>query len=112
MAEPHWVEAGTLAELQKRGKLVLDHDGTPVLVLWQDDRPKALHNVCVHKQRELHKGMVLNGRIVCPGHQWAFDLDTGFCRERERFQPVYAARIDGDAVLVDVSAPVPATVPD
>jgi nitrite reductase/ring-hydroxylating ferredoxin subunit len=91
MVEPTWVTAGSLAELQKRGKLVLEHGDRRVLVIWHDDEPRALDDVCIHKDRELHKGVVLNGRIVCPGHQWAFDLTTGFCRERERYQPVYPA---------------------
>ena len=106
MGDGTWVEAGSLAELHKRGKLVVEHGDLRVVVLWHDDGPRALDDVCIHKQRELHKGVVLNGRLICPGHQWGFDLDTGFCRERERFQPTYAARVDGDVVLVDVSAPL------
>lgn len=107
MPQEAWVEAGSVPELQKRGKLVLEHGDLRVVVLWHDDQPKAMDDVCIHKQRELHKGVVLNGRVICPGHQWGFDVDTGFCRERERYQPVYAARLDGDTVLVDVSGPVP-----
>lgn len=109
-AEPDWVEACTLAELRKRGKLVVQHGDLRLVVLLDDDRPTALDDECIHKQRELHKGMVLNGRLVCPGHQWAFDLSTGYCRERDRHQPMYASRLEGETVLVDVSAPLP--VPD
>jgi nitrite reductase (NADH) small subunit len=112
MPDGQWIEAGSVDELRKRGKLVASHGELRVVVLWHDGEPKALDDCCIHKQRELHRGVVLNGRIVCPGHQWAYDLDTGYCRERDRYQPVYRARVDGDTVLVDVSAPKPVPVAD
>jgi nitrite reductase (NADH) small subunit len=110
MSDSQWVEVGPVVDLQRKGKLVIEHGGKQVLVLWHEDRPTALDNVCIHKQRELSKGVILNRRIVCPGHQWAFELETGFCRERERSQPVYQTKIHDDVVLVDLSAPVPAPV--
>lgn len=112
MSAPEWIEAATVAELTRRGKVVVHHGDLRLLVLWHDEGPRALDDVCIHKQRELHKGMVLGDRIVCPGHQWAFDLDTGWCKERERSQPRYRARVDGEVVLVDVSAPAPVAALD
>jgi nitrite reductase/ring-hydroxylating ferredoxin subunit len=66
----------------------------------------ALDNVCIHKQRELVRGVVLGDRIVCPGHQWAFHLSTGFEAKMERYQPTYPVRITDDGrVEVDVASP-------
>jgi nitrite reductase (NADH) small subunit len=94
-----WVEAGPLAELQRARKLVVDTGGAQVLVLWHEGEAYAFDNVCIHRERELSKGVVLNGRLVCPGHQWAFELGSGWCRERERCQPVHEVRIDDDGVV-------------
>src|SRR5919106_4163345 len=53
------------------------------------------------------KGVILNGRIVCPGHQWAYDLTSGYCKERDRYQPTYRVDVVDGRVLVDVAGPLP-----
>lgn len=101
-----WVRVGTIKELQRRRTLVVARLGGDIVVGWHDDRPFAMVNICVHRERELVRGMIFQGRLVCPGHQWAFDLETGYCAERDRSQPVHATRVVDDDVYVDVSAPV------
>lgn len=99
-----WVEAGPVDEVRRARKTVVDVDGTPVVVVWHEGELYALANTCIHKQRELAKGVVLHGRLVCPGHQWAFDLASGWCRERERCQPTYPVKVEGDVVWVGSEA--------
>jgi nitrite reductase (NADH) small subunit len=99
-----WVEAGTVDELRRARKRVIDANGTPVVVVWHEDQVYALHDTCIHKQRELHKGVILHGRLVCPGHQWAYDLATGYCRERDRCQPVHSVRVEDGVVWVNSEA--------
>jgi nitrite reductase (NADH) small subunit len=40
----------------------------------------ALDNVCPHRGAPLYEGMVSNGQVTCPWHQWQFDLKDGRCR--------------------------------
>lgn len=96
-----WVEVGTLKELARARKKVVDAGERQIVVLWHGDRPYALDNICIHQKRELAKGVILNGRIVCPGHQWAYELETGYCKERDRCQPVHPVRIENETVFVD-----------
>lgn len=100
-----WVEVGTVKELQRRRTVVVARPDGDIVVGWHDDRPFAMANICVHRERELARGMIFQGRLVCPGHQWAFDLETGFCAERDRTQPVYTTRTVDDVVYVDASGP-------
>lgn len=104
-----WVEVGTREELERVRKKVVDAGERQIVVFWHEGAAYALDNVCIHKQRELVRGVILNGRIVCPGHQWAYELGTGYCRERDRCQPTFPVRVDGDVVLVETD-PVPADV--
>ena len=101
-----WVEVASIKELRRRRTVVLAHPDGDIVVGWHEDRPFAMANICVHRERELSRGMIFQGRLVCPGHQWAFDLGTGYCAERDRSQPVYATRTIDDVVHVDVSGPV------
>lgn len=93
--------AGLAADLKVAGQLLVEYNGDRIVVFWNDGEIRALNDVCIHRKRELSRGAILNGRIVCPGHQWSFDLTTGFCRERERFQPVYTVAIEDENVVVD-----------
>ena len=47
---------------------------------------------------------MLNGKIVCPGHQWAFDLDTGWESIKQECQPTYRVRVEDDVVQVDAAS--------
>jgi nitrite reductase (NADH) small subunit len=111
MTEPgsdssQWVDVGDVAEVTKRKKFVVGDGPEAKVVIVHDQCVYALDNVCIHKQRELVKGVVLGDRIVCPGHQWAFQLATGFEAKMERYQPTYPVRITDDGrVEVDVTSP-------
>ena len=97
-----WVAAAPVDQLSKRRKLKVETAGGDLVLFWHAGCPHALANICVHKDRELVNGTVFDGRVVCPGHQWAFDLTTGYCRERERTQPVHDTRIDDGVVYVNL----------
>jgi nitrite reductase (NADH) small subunit len=51
---------------------------------------------------------VLNGKLVCPGHQWAFALDSGWESIKEERQPMFPVRVVDGIVEVDVTVPDPA----
>ena len=98
-----WIAAGDAAAIGKARKAVIEVDGHEVLVLAHDGAFYAFANRCIHKQRELAKGVVLNGKIVCPGHQWAFELETGWEAIKQECQPTYPVREVDGTVEVDVS---------
>jgi nitrite reductase (NADH) small subunit len=104
MADDTWHDAGPASELATAGKRVVELEGRRVLLLWNEGDPVALDDTCIHRQRSLAEGVLLGGRIVCPGHQWAFELDTGYCKARDQYQPVHEVEVDGDVVRVSLSA--------
>jgi nitrite reductase (NADH) small subunit len=100
-----WLTVGTLAELTKaKKKVVTLVDERQILVLVHEGNLYAFDNICVHRDRELHKGVILNGKLVCPGHQWAFALDTGWESIKELCQPTYTVELVGDEVRVDTAS--------
>jgi nitrite reductase (NADH) small subunit len=102
--EANWVDVGTTADVAKRRKVVVEVGDEQIFVLAHDGDFYALQNICIHRQREISRGVVLNGRIVCPGHQWAFDLQTGWEAIKQECQPTYRVRVDGDVVQVDAAS--------
>ncbi len=110
-AESNWVDVGSTAEVAKRRKIVIDVGDEQIFVLAHDGDFFAFQNICIHRQREISKGVVLNGRIVCPGHQWAFDLRTGWESVKQECQPTYRVRIEDDVVQVDAASRAVLVVP-
>ena len=97
----NWILAADLSDLARhKRKQVVVGDQTVALFLI-NDRVFALRDVCIHEQRSLSRGAVLNGRVICPGHQWAFDPATGWVEDQERCQPSYAVRVEEGKVYVD-----------
>ncbi len=100
-----WHEVATVSDLEARKKKVVDVGGTPIALFWIKGTVYALHDTCIHEQRSLSKGAVLFGKVVCPGHQWKFDPQTGEPDGQEGCQPTFPVRIgDGGGVSVGVEA--------
>ncbi len=100
-----WHDVGDLSEVERRRRTVVSVGDDEIVVVAHEGRLFALDNVCIHRQRELNKGVVLRDRLVCPGHQWAFALDTGWEATKQQCQPVYSVRVtDAGRVEVDLAS--------
>lgn len=99
-----WLDVGAEAELRRRRKIVVPNGDCDILVLLHDGQVHAFDNRCIHRERELSKGVVLNGRLVCPGHQWAFELGTGWEAVKGECQPTFAVKVEDGRVLVDTAS--------
>lgn len=101
-----WADVGSAAEVKRARRVVVEGvDGEAVLVLAHEGDFYAFANICIHKQRELAKGVILNDRLVCPGHQWAFDLQCGWEAVKNRCQPTFTVRVnDDERVEVDLAS--------
>src|SRR5690606_18521448 len=69
--------AGTVADIPEPGDyFTVPLASASIVVVRDDDMSiRAFHNVCRHRGARLcdgHKGSV--GNIVCPYHQWTYDL--------------------------------------
>ena len=63
-----------------RERWTVEHEDRSYLVLDLGDRLVVTDARCPHKQSPLAEGVLRDGCLVCPGHWYAFDLDTGACR--------------------------------
>jgi nitrite reductase (NADH) small subunit len=101
-----WLDVGSHDEVVRRKKFAVEAaDGATIVVVAHDGGLYAMDNVCIHKERELSKGVVLRNRLVCPGHQWAFELATGWESVKQRCQPTYDIRVtEAGRVEVDTAS--------
>ena len=100
--------ACAIADIPETNRLGVVVDGVPVVVVRTHDEIFALHDECSHAQVALSEGDVDGAVIDCWLHGAEFDLRTGAALSLPATEPVavYPVRIDGDAVLVNVNAPL------
>jgi 3-phenylpropionate/trans-cinnamate dioxygenase ferredoxin component len=96
----------SLADLPEVTPVRVDVDGVPVCLVRFGDDVRAVHDVCSHQEWSLSDGgQVFDGEVECSLHGSTFSLDDGRPSSLPAMKPVptYAATVDGDDVLVDVT---------
>jgi nitrite reductase/ring-hydroxylating ferredoxin subunit len=63
-----------LSEGQMKG---LNVDGTPVLLIKKAGKIYAYDDRCPHQQCQISHGAIKGNVVVCPCHDWNFDIKTG-----------------------------------
>lgn len=94
-----WHAVANVSELRSRKKKAVDVAGTPVALFYVNEKVYALNDICIHEKRQLSKGALLFGKVICPGHQWKFDPATGEPDGQEGCQPTYDVKIDDDGMI-------------
>jgi len=104
-----FARACTLVDIPATNKLAVVVDGVPLVVVRSQDEVHALYDECTHAQIALSEGDVSGGTLDCWLHGSEFDLRTGMPLSLPATEPVpvYPVKVDGDAVYVNVHAPVP-----
>ncbi|MDJ1157515.1 Rieske (2Fe-2S) protein [Chelatococcus sp. SYSU_G07232] len=72
-----YVYAGTLADLEAKGRLVVRGPHPPILVMRDKGAVFALDNRCPHMGFPLDRGSVEDGILTCHWHHARFDLASG-----------------------------------
>jgi nitrite reductase/ring-hydroxylating ferredoxin subunit len=72
-------------ELQEGKMKLVSVEGTPILLIKQEGQIFAINNRCPHMACGFSGGTLDGLVIVCPCHDWRFDLKTGIYDE----QPMY-----------------------
>jgi nitrite reductase/ring-hydroxylating ferredoxin subunit len=102
-----WVHVADLKDVARRKRKQVEVRGCPIALFLVDDEVFAVDDTCIHQEKSLSKGTLLNGQVICPGHQWRFDPRTGEPQDQDGKLATYAVQVTEEgAVLVD---PNPAT---
>jgi 3-phenylpropionate/trans-cinnamate dioxygenase ferredoxin subunit len=102
-----FVVVANLDDLEVGDTMLVDELREPICLIRLDDEDvRAIHNTCTHQQQPLHEGTLQeDDTLVCGAHASRYDLTTGeavgvfACGPI----PVYACRIEDDAILVDIA---------
>ena len=89
------VGRGTFVEHAGRELAVFRFDASPQVVV--------IDNACPHSSGNLSGGEVRGSVVVCPWHQWEFDLTTGVCVDSPKARVArYPAEVRDGFVYADI----------
>lgn len=81
----------------------------PLAVYNLDGDVRVTGDTCSHARAFLTDGDLEGDRVVCPAHWAEFDIRSGapLCFPATSPVAVYAAHVEGDEIVADLSAPAP-----
>jgi len=105
-ASENLVHAGSVEELQRLERKVVQTGQAPVLVLFHEGRFHAVDNRCPHMGFPLSQGDVHDGLLDCHWHHARFDVSCGATLDPWADDvDCYAVVVEGDQVYVDPTRP-------
>ncbi|MCA0919397.1 nitrite reductase small subunit NirD [Pseudooceanicola nanhaiensis] len=73
-----WRLIGTIDDIPAQGARCVKNGETTIAVFrTADDRIFALEDKCPHRNGPLSQGIVHDGCVTCPLHNWVISLETG-----------------------------------
>lgn len=108
MSSLNWLDIGRLDDIPRRGaRCVKNGEMTIALFRTADDRVFALEDRCPHRGGPLSEGIVHDGCVTCPLHNWVISLETGLAQGADEGSTLsFPVRVEGDRVLLALDAAV------
>ena len=90
------VKVANLADVQDGQPMLVEAEGTPVVLVRVGETVYACSDMCTHQGGPLSEGKLAGTRLTCPWHGWMFDVKTGQCLMPSRggAVPSYPTRVD------------------
>lgn len=97
-----WIAIGSINDIPRQGaRCVKNGEMTIAVFRTSDDRVFALEDRCPHKNGPLSQGIVHDGCVTCPLHNWVISLETGQAQGADSGQTKsFPVKIDGTTVLI------------
>lgn len=101
-----WTHIGMLDDIPKRGARCVKVGPVTVAVFrTMDDRIFALEDRCPHRNGPLSQGIVHDGCVTCPLHNWAISLETGKAQGADEGESrTFPVRLDEGSIYLASSS--------
>ena len=84
----NWTRVAGVDEIPLGGRLSVEIDDVPALLLRDDRGYHCIEDLCTHDGQPLTNGEFANGCITCPRHGAKFDVTTGAPKCMPATEPV------------------------
>lgn len=100
-----WMKVGTIGDIPRRGARCVKSGEMSIAVFrTADDRVFALEDKCPHKNGPLSQGIVHDGCVTCPLHNWVISLETGSAQGADEGQTLsFPVRLEEETIYLAVN---------
>lgn len=100
-----WRLIGTIDDVPLQGSRCVKNGETTIAIFrTAKDEIFALEDKCPHKNGPLSQGIVHDGCVTCPLHNWVISLETGMAQGADSGQTTsYPVRVDGRDIYLSLS---------
>lgn len=97
-----WVAVGSIEDIPRQGaRCVTNGDMTIAIFRTADDRVFALEDKCPHRNGPLSQGIVHDGCVTCPLHNWVISLETGAAQGADEGETrAFPVKLEGETVFL------------
>ncbi|WP_346897352.1 nitrite reductase small subunit NirD [uncultured Roseibium sp.] len=101
-----WVAIGSIGDIPRQGaRCVKNGDMTIAIFRTADDRIFALEDKCPHRNGPLSQGIVHDGCVTCPLHNWVISLETGEAQGADEGETrAFPVKLEGETVFLALAA--------
>jgi 3-phenylpropionate/trans-cinnamate dioxygenase ferredoxin subunit len=101
-----FIPVGSVEEVKQGGRLFLEIDEKPIVILNINGQFYAIADVCSHDDGPVGEGALEGFEIICPRHGARFDIRTGKVLALPAFVdiPAYPVRLVGDQIEIGIPA--------
>jgi nitrite reductase (NADH) small subunit len=105
MVADNWVRIGELNDIPVRGSRKLNIGPTRIAIFrTSDDQIYALEDACPHKKGPLSEGIVHDGCVTCPLHNWVISLENGQAQGAdEGVTKTFPIKVQDQSILINLS---------
>jgi nitrite reductase (NADH) small subunit len=109
-----WVPIGSIDDIPPQGARCVRNGATTVAVFrTADDRVFALEDRCPHRNGPLSQGIVHDGCVTCPLHNWVISLETGTAQGADDGRTLsFPVRLDGRSIFLSLQPGALRPTPD
>lgn len=99
-----WVTIGTLSDIPVQGSRRVRMGALTIAVFrTTSNKVYALEDKCPHKNGPLSEGIVHDGCVTCPLHNWVINLEDGTAQGADDGQTrTFPVKIDGENILLSL----------
>jgi nitrite reductase (NADH) small subunit len=104
----NWVAVGTVDDIPQRGARCVKNGAMTIAIFrTASNEIYALEDRCPHKNGPLSQGIVHDGCVTCPLHNWVISLSTGKAQGADDGATLaFPVKVDGQIIYLDLAAKV------
>ena len=94
------------ADLEIGKSAIIEVGGKEIALFNYKGNFYAIDNTCPHRGAPLGEGRVEEGILICPNHEWRFELKSGWCPQNpELSTEVYPIKVHDEKIYVRLEKP-------